>query len=62
MIEFFEKKSGRILPSNDIYFLMNNKVYCDNGYTTESQEQTVMFDDFISDCSDTIGWRYIYAN
>lgn len=58
-IEFFIKKSGTVLTNtDDEFFVMNNEVYRDNQYYTESQERTVMFEDFIERRPD-IGWRVV---
>jgi len=56
-IEFYKKKTGRVLHDTDYcFFVMNNKVYCDTGESYESQEATICFDDFVKRRPD-IDWR-----
>jgi len=58
-IEFFSKKSGKVYTeTDDEFFVMNNEVYRDNHYYTESQERTVSFEDFYERRPD-IGWRVV---
>lgn len=56
-IEFFNIETGETIPAGD-HFVMYNRVFCDNYWSTESQEATVMFDDFIEECSH-VGWRVV---
>lgn len=61
IIEFYNKESGEVIGedlSADYYFVMNNVVYCDNQFSTESQESSVYFTDFITKCR-CIGWRVV---
>ena len=57
-IEFFMKATGTPIgiDSENWLFVMNNKVYCDNGRSCESQEATVSFETFITERPD-IDWR-----
>lgn len=58
-IQFYDKETGRVLENtDDYYFVMNDLVYCDNDFSTESQEASVSFDEFIKECP-AIGWRMI---
>lgn len=58
-IEFFDKSDGVALTdTDDIFFVMNNEVYCDNNFYSESQEATLMFEDFVKKRED-IGWRIL---
>ena len=58
-IEFYRKDNKEVIPSrvsDDYYFVMNNKVFKDNGDFYESQQETVNFDHFVVECPG-IGWR-----
>lgn len=57
-IEFFMVATGTLvgIDSRNWLFVMNDKVFCDNGRSFESQEATVSFDTFITERPD-IGWR-----
>jgi hypothetical protein len=58
-IEFYKKDNGEILENtDDMFFVMNNEVYCDNQQCCESQEATIGFDDFVKK-RDDIGWRSV---
>jgi len=58
-IEFYFIESGDVLAApNDTFFVMNNCVYSDNFKTTESQEVTVGFEDFIKERPD-LDWRCV---
>ena len=58
-IEFFNKDTGDIIiDTNDYYFVMNDKVWMDNGKSYESQSAVVCFDNFIKEMPN-IGWRVI---
>lgn len=58
-IEFYYKDTGEVLQkTNDEFFIMNDEVWCDNGYSCESQEPSVCFDDFIVH-KPHIGWRVV---
>ncbi len=61
-IEFFIKSTGLIVAETDGYlFVMSNKVYRDNQHSTESQEASVSFEDFIEEMPD-IDWRLTKKN
>lgn len=51
VIQFRDKKTGQKVNDTDL-FIMHDKVWRDNNYTTESQEHTVDFEDFIDECPD----------
>lgn len=56
-IEFYIKETGEIIEQPDChFFVMSNEVYCDSGFSTESQEATVTFEDFIKECPH-VGFR-----
>ena len=56
-IEFYIKETGEVLMGDTSYhFVMQDRVYCDNCYSAESQCNTVTFEDFIDECPQ-IGFR-----
>lgn len=55
-IIFYVKATTVVLENTDNYFfVMNDKVYCDSNLVTESQAEAVSFEDFIKPRPD-IGW------
>lgn len=50
-IKFYIKETGKVLDNTGAtYFIMDDKVYCDNEFCTESQESSVSFHDFVEEC------------
>ncbi len=58
-VEFYFKETGEVIEQPEgMFFVMNDKVFCDNGWSCESQEATVSFDDFINELP-RVGWRVV---
>jgi len=53
---FFKSEPENIIDDKWWFFVMDNKVYSDNGFTTEFSHFIKSFDDFIIERSD-VGWR-----
>ena len=60
-IEFYFIETGKVLPrelTEGNYFVMNDKVFRDNGRTDESQCAVVGFDDYIEKVP-SVSWRVV---
>ncbi len=56
-LEFYFKETGEVIEEpSDYYFVMNNEVYRDNNFETESHAAMLSFEDFIVK-TPNVDWR-----